>query len=86
MALIDEILATNEHFCANLPEEYKAYEYEDPHDSKIPKKHLAILTCVDTRLVSYLEPALGLKRGDAKIVKTVGNCKFARHHLRTGSP
>ena len=74
MALIDEILATNEKFCANLPEEYKAYEHEDPHDSKIPKKKLAILTCIDTRLVDFLEPALGLKRGDAKIIKTVGNC------------
>ncbi len=74
MALIDEILATNENFCANLPEEFKAYEHEDHHDSKLPKKKLAILTCVDTRLVCYLEPALGLKRGDAKIIKTVGNC------------
>ena len=74
MALIDEILATNEHFCANLPEEYKAYEYEDHHDSKIPKKKLAILTCMDCRLSGFLEPAMGIKRGDAKIVKTVGNC------------
>ena len=74
MALIDEILATNENFCANLPEEYKAYEHEDPHDSKIPKKHLAILTCVDCRLLNFLEPALGLKRGDVKMIKTVGNC------------
>lgn len=74
MALIDDILATNENFYANLPEEYKAYENEDPHDSKIPKKHLAILTCMDCRLVCFLEPAMGIKRGDAKIIKTVGNC------------
>ena len=74
MALIDEILKTNENFCANLPEEFKAYEHEDHHDSKIPKKHLAILTCMDTRTTNFLEPALGIKRGDAKIIKTVGNC------------
>ncbi len=74
MALIDEILATNENFCANLPEEYRAYEHEDHHDSKIPIKKLAILTCMDTRTTLFLEPAMGIKRGDAKIIKTVGNC------------
>ena len=74
MSVIEEILQTNEKFCANLPEEYKAYEHEDHHDSKLPKKHLAIVTCMDTRLVNFLEPALGIKRGDAKIIKTVGNC------------
>ena len=74
MSVIDEILKTNEKFCANLPEEYKAYEHEDHHDSKLPKKHLAIVTCMDTRLTNFLEPALGIKRGDAKIIKTVGNC------------
>ncbi|MBR0289977.1 MAG: carbonic anhydrase, partial [Selenomonadaceae bacterium] len=74
MSVIDEMLQTNENFRANLPEEYKAYEHEDHHDSKLPKKHLAIVTCMDTRLVNFLEPALGIKRGDAKIIKTVGNC------------
>ena len=74
MALIDEILATNENFCANMPEEFKAYEHEDHHDSKLPKKKLAILTCMDCRLANFLEPAMGIKRGDAKIIKTVGNC------------
>ena len=34
MSVIDEMLQTNEKFCANLPEEYKAYEHEDHHDSK----------------------------------------------------
>ena len=74
MALIDEILTTNENFCANLPEEFKAYEHEDHHASKIPKKKLAILTCMDCRLTGLLELAMGIKRGDAKIIKTVGNC------------
>lgn len=74
MALIDEILATNKNFCENMPEEFKAYEHEDHHDSKLPKKKLAILTCMDTRTTLFLEPAMGIKRGDAKIIKTVGNC------------
>ncbi len=71
MALIDEILQVNKEFCENPPENY---EGEDHHKSKLPKKHLAILTCMDTRLVTFLEPALGLKRGDAKIIKNAGNC------------
>lgn len=74
MALIEEILAANDNFCANKPDEFKAYENEDHHDSKLPKKKLAILTCMDTRTTLFLEPAMGIKRGDAKIIKTVGNC------------
>lgn len=70
MKVIEEILKTNEKFCANPPVDYKG---EDHHESKLPKKHLAIVTCMDTRLVDFLEPALGLKRGDAKIIKTAGN-------------
>lgn len=29
---------------------------------------------MDTRTTLFLEPAMGIKRGDAKIIKTVGNC------------
>jgi len=71
MELIEEILQTNEKFCANPP---KNYEGEDYHASKLPKKKLAIVTCMDTRLVDFLEPALGLTRGDVKVIKTAGNC------------
>ena len=71
MRLIEEILTANEKFCANPP---KNYEGEDLHESKLPKKKLAIVTCMDTRLVNFLEPALGLTRGDVKIIKTAGNC------------
>lgn len=71
MALIDEVLKTNEKFCAKPP---KNYEGEDHHANKLPKKKLAIVTCMDTRLVDFLEPALGLTRGDVKVIKTAGNC------------
>ncbi len=71
MSLIEEILKKNEKFCANPPENY---EGEDIHKSKLPAKKLAIVTCMDTRLVNFLEPALGLTRGDVKIIKTAGNC------------
>ena len=70
MSVLEEILKTNENFCKNPPVDYSG---EDHHESKLPKKHLAIVTCMDTRLVDFLEPALGLKRGDAKIIKTAGN-------------
>jgi carbonic anhydrase len=40
---------------------------------KSPKKQLAIFTCMDTRLVDFLEPAMGLVRGEAKVIKNAGN-------------
>jgi len=40
---------------------------------KYPKKQFAIFTCMDTRLVEFMEPAMGVKRGDAKVIKTAGN-------------
>ena len=70
MRVIEEVMKTNESFCANPPVDYTN---EDHHESKLPKKHLAIVTCMDTRLVDFLEPALGLKRGDVKVIKTAGN-------------
>lgn len=41
--------------------------------SKYPSKHLAILTCMDTRLLNFLEPAMGLQRGDAIVIKVAGS-------------
>ena len=38
-----------------------------------PRKHLAIVTCMDTRLVEVLEPALGIHRGEAIEIKNAGN-------------
>ena len=70
MSVLDDMLQTNEKFCANPPLDYTN---EDHHESKLPKKHLAIVTCMDTRLVNFLEPALGLTRGDVKIIKQAGN-------------
>ena len=32
-----------------------------------PKRPIVIVSCIDTRLVGLLEPALGIERGDAKI-------------------
>ena len=44
--------------------------------SKYPSRNLAVLTCMDTRLLSFLEPAMGLARGEAKLIKVAGNTAF----------
>ena len=63
--MIDDILQFNGQFVAD-----KAYE---PYiTDKYPAKKLAILTCMDTRLTVLLQEALGLKNGDAKIIKNAG--------------
>ena len=63
--MIKEILEFNENFVQNK-------EYEPYITSKYPDKKLAILTCMDTRLTVLLPAALGLKNGDAKIIKNAG--------------
>ncbi|RKO65666.1 beta-class carbonic anhydrase [Desulfofundulus salinus] len=61
--MIDDLLLANRKFTSKPL----------PSVSKHPHRRLAILTCMDTRLVDMLEPALGLSRGDAKIIKNAGN-------------
>lgn len=63
MGLLEEILAHNEQFVD---------ERERPI-TRAPAKRIALFTCMDTRLVEFLEPAMGLKRGDAKVIKNAGN-------------
>lgn len=41
--------------------------------SKRPAQKVAVVTCMDARLIDLLEPALGLARGDANIIKVAGN-------------
>ncbi len=63
--IIEEIIRHNKSFVANK-------EYEKYLTSKYPDKRLAILSCMDTRLTELLPAALGLKNGDAKIIKNAG--------------
>lgn len=44
-------------------------QYEAYLTDKYPDKKVAILTCMDTRLVELLPRALNLCNGDAKIIK-----------------
>lgn len=63
--MINEILKFNEEFVGK--EGYKPYV-----TSKYPDKKIAIVTCMDTRLVELLPAALGIKNGDVKLIKNAG--------------
>ena len=63
--MIEEILCHNRRFVQSG--EYRKYE-----TSKYPDKRIAIVTCMDTRLVELLPAALGIRNGDVKIIKNAG--------------
>ena len=63
--MIDQILEYNKRFVENK-------EYEKFQTSKYPDKKIAILTCMDTRLVELLPAALGIRNGDVKLIKKAG--------------
>lgn len=63
--MLDEIMAFNQRFVA-------AGQYAQFTTSRFPDKKLAILSCMDTRLTELLPAALGLRNGDAKIIKNAG--------------
>ena len=58
-------------------------EFEPKKMSHMPQKKLAIVTCMDTRLTGFLEPAMGIERGDAKIIKNAGNTIVDRDVIRS---
>ena len=63
--MIDEILRFNRQFVAEK-------RYNQFVTDKYPNKRIAIVTCMDTRLVELLPAALGFKNGDVKIIKNAG--------------
>ncbi|MCM1348081.1 MAG: carbonic anhydrase [Firmicutes bacterium] len=63
--MIDEILKHNREFV-------NSKGYERFLTDKYPNKRIAIVTCMDTRLVELLPAALGLRNGDVKIIKNAG--------------
>lgn len=72
--MLDEILAHNKEFVK---------DYEGEELSHHPQKKLAILTCMDCRLTGFLEPALGIGRGDAKIIRNAGNTIVGEDAIRS---
>src|SRR5215467_7939570 len=61
--VIDEILAYNEQFVK---------EHRLPIIGHAPRKRMAVVTCMDCRLVQMFEQALGLERGDVIELRTAG--------------
>ena len=62
---IDSVLAHNRAFVAGG--EFARYATD-----KYPDKKLAVVSCMDTRLTELRAAAIGLKNGDAKIIKVAG--------------
>ncbi|MGB6959194.1 MAG: carbonic anhydrase [Candidatus Acidiferrum sp.] len=60
MSVIDEVLAANEIYSRT---------HELRRLTPRPERHLAVLTCMDTRLSKL---TLGLKNGDAHIIRNAG--------------
>lgn len=60
MSVIDEVLAANELYSRT---------HELRRLTPRPERHLAVLTCMDTRLSTL---TLGLKNGDAHIIRNAG--------------
>ncbi len=63
--MIEQMLEFNRQFVDNK-------DYEKFSTSKYPDKKIAILTCMDTRLVELIPAALGIKNGDVKMIKNAG--------------
>lgn len=65
MSIVSDILEYNQQFVEQR-------KYEKYLTDRFPEKKVAILTCMDTRLVELLPKALNLRNGDAKIIKNAG--------------
>lgn len=63
--MIDEILEHNRQFV-------EAKGYTQFETSKYPDKRIAIVTCMDTRLLTLIPAAMGLRNGDVKMIKNAG--------------
>ncbi len=72
--MIDEVLKANEEFVANCEGECLGH---------LPQKKLVILTCMDTRLTCFLPQALGIGRGDVKLIRNAGNTIVGEDAIRS---
>lgn len=65
MSELNNILEFNKKFV-------ETGSYAEFLTNKFPERKLAILSCMDTRITELLYAALGLKNGDAKMIKNAG--------------
>lgn len=68
MRLLDEIMQANQVFLSTNQTSLRQRSIP-----KVPRRNIAIFTCMDSRLVELLEPAMGISRGDAHVLKNAGN-------------
>lgn len=68
MRILEQMLLVNREFFNKA-----STEAVQSITSAIPSRQLAIFTCMDTRLVNFLLPAIGIKRGEAKVIQNAGN-------------
>jgi carbonic anhydrase len=61
VSVIDDLVANNDTFAAGLPRQ---------HLDVRPRRHLVIVTCMDSRLDVFA--ALGLREGEAHILRNAG--------------
>ncbi len=62
---INKMLEKNKLFVENE-------EYLNFNTTKYPNKKVAILTCMDTRLIELLPAAINIQNGDVKMIKNAG--------------
>jgi carbonic anhydrase len=70
--IIDEILAANAHF---------TQQHHPAQLSHLPRRRMAVVTCMDTRLTHLFEEALGLHRGEVIQLRTAGATINARDEV-----
>ena len=63
--MMEDILEFNRRFVEDR-------QYEKYVTSKYPDRKIAVVTCMDTRLVELVPAALGFKNGDIKMIKNAG--------------
>lgn len=63
--MLQEIMEFNKEFV-------KSKGYEKYLTNKYPDKKIAIISCMDTRLLELIPAALGLRNGDVKMIKNAG--------------
>jgi carbonic anhydrase len=63
MSLLDDVLLANQRFVTRG---------RLPNEGHQPRRRAAVVTCMDTRLVGLLEPALGLGRGEIVEIRVAG--------------
>jgi carbonic anhydrase len=70
--VIDEILEANAHFIKH---------HHPTQLSHLPRRRMAVVTCMDTRLTHLFEEALSMQRGDVIQLRTAGATITARDEV-----